>query len=112
MRYINYCPAPVERVPDLSECGVLGDYELSCEEYPGVYEMAQFLANLRYCDYCPPQDDFYFSDGIIRSHWIIFFTCRPTDAERLAYVARQLKYPISIRKYDHMIGYGYTEVLI
>ena len=112
MRSIDYCPAPIERLPDLAECGVLGDYELSCDEYPGVYEMAQFLANLRYCDYCPPQDDFYFSEGIIRSHWIIFFTCRPTDAERLAYVAKQLKYPISIRKYDHMIGYGYSEVLI
>ena len=109
MRSINYCPAPIERLPDLTECGVLGDYELSCEEYPGVYEMSQFLETLRYCDYSQPQDDFYFHKGIIRSQWVIFFTCRPTDAERMAYVAQRLQFPVNIRKYDY--SNGYTEVL-
>ena len=109
MRSIDYAPAPIERIPDLSECGILGDYELMCEEYPGAYEMSRFLEKLRYCDYSQPQDDFYFSRGIIRSQWIIFFTCRPTDAERMAYVAKRLRFPVSIRKYDH--NNGYTEVL-
>ena len=109
MRSINYAPAPIEHIPDLAECGVLGDYELSCEEYPGAYEMSRFLSNLRYCDYSPPQDDFYFSRGVIHSQWVIFFTCRPTDAERMAYVAKRLQFPVNIRKYDY--SNGYTEVL-
>lgn len=109
MRSIDYSPAPIERIPDLSECGVLGDYELMCEEYPGAYEMSRFLEKLRYCDYSQPQDDFYFHRGVIHSQWIIFFTCRPTDAARMAYVAKQLRYPISIRGYSKR---GYEEVLV
>ena len=99
MRSINYCPAPIERIPDLLECGVLKDYKLVCEEYPGVYEMSRFLEKLGYCDYSQPQDDFYFRNGVIHSQWIIFFTCRPTDAERMAYVAKRLRFPISICGY-------------
>ena len=99
MRSISYCPAPVEHIPDLMECGILGDYALMCDEYPGAYEMGQILATMPYCDFSPPQDDFYFKDGIIYSNWIIFFTCRPTDALRLAYVANRLKYPITIKDY-------------
>lgn len=111
MRSTNYTPPPVEYIPDLTECGVLSDYELHCEEYPGAYEMAQFLAKLPYCDFSPIQDDFYFSNGIIRSNWVIFFTCRPTDAERIAYVSKHLKYLINIRGYNSLIGYGCEEVL-
>lgn len=100
MQSIKYTPAPIEHVPDLATCGVLKDYELHCEEYPGAYEMSQFLAKLPYCDYSPILDDFYFSNGIIYSNWVIFFTCRPTDAERMAYVSRELKYLISIGNYE------------
>lgn len=96
MRSINYCPAPIERFPDLTECGVLEDYELHAVEYPGAWEMSQFLRNLRYCDYSRPMDDFYLDNGIIKSNWVIFFTCRPTDAERLACISRYLKYPVVI----------------
>ena len=96
MRYIDYCPAPIERIPDFTECGIYNDYELHCEEYPGAYEMSVFLSRIPYCDYSPIQDDFYFRNGIIHSDWVIFFTCRPKDAERIAYVSRHLKYLISI----------------
>ena len=96
MRSINYCPPPIERFPDLTECGVLEDYELHSIEYPGAWEMSQFLRNLRYCDYSRPMDDFYLDDGVIKSNWVIFFTCRPTDAERLVHIANYLKYPVYI----------------
>lgn len=99
MPYINYTPAPIEHIPDLTDCGVLKDYELNCDEYPGAYQMSLLMANLPYCDYSQPLDDFYYKNGIIFSNWTIFFTCRPRDAERLAYISRHMKYPVTIRSY-------------
>lgn len=99
MRSISYAPPPIEHIPDLTECGVLQDYELQCDEYPGAYIMSQIMENIPYCDYSRPQDDFYLKDGIIYSNWIIFFTCRPRDAYRLAFIAKRIGYPIHIKSY-------------
>jgi len=99
MRSINYSPPPAERIPDLEACGILKDYELQCDEYPGAYIMSQFMDKIPDCDFSRPQDDFYLKDGIIYSNWIVFFTCRPRDAMRLAFIARRIGYPIHIKSY-------------
>ena len=87
MQSIDYCPPPVERVPDLSECGILRDFSLRCTEYAHAYNLSRYLETFYMCEFSRPMDDFYLKDGMIYSNWIVFFTCRPTDAERLEYIA-------------------------
>ena len=104
MRSTNPVEYPLEmRLPDLRDCGVIQEYELQCDEYPGAYAMSQYMDNMDICDYSRPQDDFYLLNGIIYSNWVIFFMCRPKDAARLAYVARQLnsrhRWAIHIKSY-------------
>lgn len=100
MRSIRYAPAPKEFIPELVP-GLINDYEMHCDEYPGIYIMCQILSGFPMCDYSPILDDFYFMDGVIRSNWVIFFSCRPRDAERLSYVARRLKkYIVHIQDAD------------
>lgn len=99
MQSINYNPAPIEFHPDI-ESYITSDYVMWCEEYPGAYIMCQYLSKLPYCDFSPPTDDFYFKDGIIRSNWVVFFTCRPKDAERMRYVAQCVSpYKINMEEY-------------
>ena len=101
MRYIrDYVPAPIEYHPDIDSL-LTSDYVMWCDEYSGAYIMSQYLAKLPCCDFSPPTDDFYFQDGVIHSNWVIFFTCRPKDADRMQYVANRLlpKYYINMEEY-------------
>lgn len=107
MRSIDYGPPPIERDFDTYK-SIFSDYEISCDEYPGIWTAIQYLDNIPTCDRSTPMDDVYFSNGIIQSHWIIFVTCRPRDAEALEYVFRRFipKYYISIRNCDSEGDYG------
>ena len=89
MRSINYSPAPIEFLPDLSECGILQDYEFCFSEYPGAYHCHQLLKHFT-ADYSMPTDDFYLENGMIHSNWIIFVTMRPKDRDRLEYILNRL----------------------
>ena len=91
----DYSPPPIE--PDYSS--LMDDYVLYSEDYPGAWTMCQFLKNMGYCAYSEPTDDFYLKDGVIHSNWVVFFSCRPRDAERLGYIASRTKYHIWIGGY-------------
>jgi len=108
MRSINYGPPPIEMDLDSSRF-ILSDYEVSCEEYPGIWTAMQYLDHIPMCDRSTPMDDVYFVNGIIRSHWVVFFTCRPKDAEALEYVFRKFipKYYIYVRNCDLEGDYGF-----
>ena len=92
MQSINYAPPPVDEIADLSECGITHDYAMHCSEWPKAYNLCRYLDTFPMCDFSQPLDDFTFRDGVIQSDWIIFFTCRPTDAFRLSCIADRL-YP-------------------
>ena len=99
MRSTNYGPPPYDNIRDgdPSVC----DYEMSCDEYTGVYLMSQILDKLQKCDYSQPLDDVYFKNGIIHSHWVVLFSCRPQEIKRLEAVSRRLgKFAVKIKSYD------------
>ena len=88
MRSYSYAPAPKEHIPDIDHITL--EYVMWCDEYAAAYIMCQFLSKLRYCDFSPPTDDFYFKDGVIHSNWVVFYSCRPVDADRLRYIANRV----------------------
>lgn len=101
MRSYRYGPPPEEFREFNDGDPIVSDYEMSCDEYTGVYLMSQILEKMPRCDYSQPLDDVYFKDGIIRSHWVVLFSCRPHDIGRLKAVSRRLgKYAVNIKSYD------------
>ena len=98
MRSSRYGPSPTE---EEMENAIVSDYEMSSEEYTGVYLMSQILEKLPKCYFSQPLDDVYFKNGVIHSHWVVLFTCMPKDIGRLEAVSRRLgKYAVKIRNYD------------
>ena len=79
MRSSRYGPPPREEFYDPT----VHDYEMSSEEYTGIYIMSQILDKMPKCDYSQPLDDVYFKNGVIHSHWVVLFTCMPRDVGRL-----------------------------
>ena len=99
MRSTNYGPPPIDSNIDIDPC--VSDYEMSCDEYVGVYLMSQILSKMPRCSYSTPMDDVYFKDGVIHSHWVVLFTCMPKDIGRLEAISRRLgRYAVKIRNYD------------
>ena len=99
MRSSRYGPPP--RDDYLDGDPTIRDYEMSSEEYTGVYLMSQVLDKLPKCDFSQPLDDVYFKNGVIHSHWVVLFSCMPRDIGRLEAVSNRLgKYAVRIRNYD------------
>ena len=61
------------------------DYEFRCENYAVAYNFLKLLDKLEMCEHSEMVDDCFWPYA-----WIIFFTCRPTDALRMKYVAKHL----------------------
>ncbi len=98
MRSSRYGPPPC---CELDDDPIVSDYEMSSEEYTGVYLMSQILDKLPRCYYSEPLDDVYFRNGIVHSHWVVLFTCRPNDIGKLKAISRRLgKYSVKIKNYD------------
>ena len=42
-----------------------------------------------------------FKDGVIHSHWVVLFSCRPQEIRRLEAISRRLgKFAVKIKSYD------------
>jgi len=99
MRSSRYGPPPREDFRDGDP--TVSDYEMSSEEYTGVYLMSQVLDKMPKCDYSQPLDDVYFKDGVIHSHWVVLFSCMPRDVGRLEAISKRLgRYAVKIKNYD------------
>lgn len=99
MRSTNYGPPPNDSFREIGPS--ICDYEMSCDEYTGVYLMSQILDKLHRCDYSQPLDDVYFKNGVIHSHWVVLFSCRPQDIGKLNAISKRLgKFAVNIKSYD------------
>lgn len=79
------------------------DYMLKCDNYAVAYMLLPILDRLQLCERSDITDDYYFPYSSI-----IFFTCRPDDAERVKCVAKRIpssiKANIKLYKYDADTG--------
>ena len=61
------------------------DYIFKCDNYAVGYQLMRILDRMNMCEHSSMIDDCWWPYS-----WIIFFTCRPEDVERIACVARRI----------------------
>ena len=82
--------ATMDRETDKLFRTLTNDYMLKCDNYSVAYMLLPIIDRLQLCERSDITDDYFFPYSSI-----IFFTCRPDDAERIECVAKRL--PSSIR---------------
>lgn len=66
------------------------DFMLKCDNYAVAYKLLPIIDRLQLCERSDITDDYFFPYSSV-----IFFTCRPDDAERIKCVAKRIPSSIS-----------------
>ena len=74
------------------------DYMLVCDNYAVAYKLLPILDKVQLCERSDITDDYYWPYSSV-----IFFTCRPEDAERIKCVAKRI--PSYINANIHVYQY-------
>lgn len=79
------------------------DYMLKCDNYAVAYKLLPILDRMPFCERSDITDDYFWPYSSI-----IFFTCRPDDAERIKCVAKRIpsyiKANVKVYQYDADTG--------
>ena len=79
------------------------DFMLKCDNYAVAYKLLPIIDKVQLCERSDITDDYYFPYPSV-----IFFTCRPVDAERIKCIAKRIpssiKANIKLFMYDDETG--------
>lgn len=83
MQYTNH-PHECDELLD----SICKDYTFVAADYPTAWTFREFLKKITPCDFSEIEEDIYPRHPDLTFVRVIFFTCRPKDMERLAFIAK------------------------